>query len=100
MCSALELALEQGALGFTTGLTYVPSMFGSSAEITMLARIAARHNALYATHARGTAGRELEAISEAIEVSRRSGAGVEFSHLAINDPRQWGFRQCISRPFR
>ncbi len=90
MRSALELALEQGALGFTTGLTYVPSMFGSTAEITMLAAVASRHDALYATHARGTAGREREAIAEAIEVGQVSGVRVEFSHLALNDPRSWG----------
>jgi N-acyl-D-aspartate/D-glutamate deacylase len=90
ICTLLESTLEQGAFGFTTGLTYVPSMFGSGAEITMLAKVAARHDAVYATHARGTAGKERDAIEEAIEVGRASGARVEFSHLALNDPRTWG----------
>jgi len=90
MCALLDGALDQGAFGFTTGLTYVPSMFASPAEITMLAQVAARHSCLYSTHARGGAGKELDAINEAIAVARGSGARVEFSHMAINDPRAWG----------
>jgi N-acyl-D-aspartate/D-glutamate deacylase len=86
----LEECLEQGALGFTTGLTYVPSMFGTPEEIAALGAVAARYDALYATHARGVAGQEQAAVAEAIEVGRGSGVRVEFSHLAINDPRSWG----------
>lgn len=86
----LEECLDQGALGFTTGLTYVPSMFGTVDEIAALGAVAARYDALYATHARGVAGQERAAVEEAIEVGRRSGVRVEFSHLAINDPRAWG----------
>jgi N-acyl-D-amino-acid deacylase len=90
ICAQLDGALEQGAFGFSTGLTYVPSMFGSLDEIAMLGKVAARHDAVYATHARAVAGKERDAIKEAIEVGRRSGGRVEFSHLAINDPRAWG----------
>ena len=86
----LEECLEQGALGFTTGLTYVPSMFGTADEIAALGAVATRHDALYATHARGVAGQERAAVEEAVQVGRRSGVRVEFSHLAINDPRSWG----------
>lgn len=52
ICAQLDGALEQGAFGFSTGLTYVPSMFGTLSEIAMLAKVAARHGAVYATHAR------------------------------------------------
>jgi N-acyl-D-amino-acid deacylase len=90
ICALLDNALSQGAYGFSTGLTYVPSMFGSLTEIIMLGQVAARHGAVYATHARAVAGKERDAIEEAIEVGRGSGARVEFSHLAINDPRSWG----------
>lgn len=86
----LEESLEQGAFGFSTGLTYVPSMFAPPAELVRLAVIAYRHDAIYATHARARAGHEMAAISEAIEVARASGAQVEYSHLALNDPSSWG----------
>ena len=90
LCRLLEESLEQGAFGFTTGLTYVPSRFASAEEITDLARIAARYSAIYATHSRAAAGQERAALEEAVEVGRESGVRVEYSHLALNDPRTWG----------
>ena len=90
MCRHLEEALDQGAFGFTSGLTYVPSMFASTDELTVLGQVAARYGAIYATHARATAGRELTAIEEAVSVGRDSGVRVEYSHIALNDPRKWG----------
>jgi N-acyl-D-amino-acid deacylase len=84
-------SLEQGALGISTGLTYVPSMYGSTDELVALCEVVAAYGGVYATHARANAGAgEFAAVEEAIEIGRRSGARVEFSHLAINDPRNWG----------
>jgi N-acyl-D-amino-acid deacylase len=84
-------AMEQGALGISTGLTYVPSMYGSTDEIVALCEVVAAHGGVYATHARANAAAgEFAAVEEAIEIGRRSRARVEFSHLAINDPRNWG----------
>jgi N-acyl-D-aspartate/D-glutamate deacylase len=85
MSRDLETALEQGAWGMSTGLTHVPSAYGPFEEIADLARVLARHGALYATHCRDTTG-----ISESVELGRRTGARVEHSHMAINDPKLWG----------
>jgi len=86
----LEAALEQGAFGMSTGLTHVPSSYGDFDEVASLARVLARHEALYATHSRAVAPDERAAVSEAIEIGRRTGVTVEFSHLAINRPERWG----------
>lgn len=86
----LESALEQGAFGMSTGLTHTPSSLGTAQEIEQLAAICARSDAMYATHARATAGAEFEAIREAIRASRNSGARLQYSHLAINEPAAWG----------
>lgn len=86
----LEDALEQGAFGFTSGLTYSPSMFATTDELIELGKIAARHAGIYATHARAGRNRELAAIGEAVTVGRESGVRVEYSHLALNDPDMWG----------
>jgi len=86
----LEEALEQGGFGFTTGLTYSPSMFATTDELVALGKIAARHSAIYATHARAGSGKEFGAIEEAISIGRESGVRVEYSHLALNDPDTWG----------
>jgi N-acyl-D-amino-acid deacylase len=48
----LDLALEQGAFGMSTGLTHVPSSYGDFDEVAALARVLAARGALYATHSR------------------------------------------------
>ncbi|HET8590242.1 MAG TPA: D-aminoacylase [Nakamurella sp.] len=90
MCALLAAALEQGAAGLSTGLTYPPSALADPAEIQALAAECAARGRLYATHARGMAGNEQGAIDEAIEVSRATGVRLEYSHLALNNPVNWG----------
>ena len=86
----LDDALEQGAFGMSTGLTHVPSSYGTFDEVAALARVLAARGALYATHARSGAPDEREAVAEAIDIGRQTGMSVEFSHLAINRPERWG----------
>ncbi|WP_162606247.1 N-acyl-D-amino-acid deacylase family protein [Jiangella asiatica] len=87
MCALLSEQLEQGAFGLSTGLTYVPSRYADTAELTALCRMLARHDRLYATHARGSS---VDAIDEAGRLGRDTGARIQFSHLAINEPDRWG----------
>jgi N-acyl-D-aspartate/D-glutamate deacylase len=89
MSELLEHCMEQGAFGLSTGLTYVPSMYGPTDEVAELARIVAAYDGFYATHARASDAL-LTPVEEAVEIGRRSGARVQYSHVAINDPREWG----------
>ena len=45
-------AMEQGALGVSTSLQYVPDRFASTDEIVELAKVAARYGGVYFTHQR------------------------------------------------
>lgn len=84
----LRSSLDQGAFGMSTGLTYVPSRFAEDEEIYALGRVLRQHEALYATHSRAAPG--FTPFEEAIAVGRESGARVQFSHVALNDPQMWG----------
>jgi N-acyl-D-amino-acid deacylase len=90
MLGDLDKSLAQGAFGMSTGLTHVPSAYGDFDEVVALAEVLAQWGALYATHARAVGNDERDAVAEAIEVGRSTGATVEFSHLAINRPERWG----------
>lgn len=90
MADLLAEAVDQGAWGMSTGLTHTPSSLGPSAEIEALCRVVASRDAMYATHARAVAGGELDAITEAIEAARATGVRLEYSHLALNEPANWG----------
>ena len=83
----LAEALDQGAYGMSTGLTYVPSRFAGTAELDELGRTLHRAGALYATHARHEGP---ESIEEAAALGRATGVRVQYSHLAINHPERWG----------
>lgn len=80
MCAHAEEAFRSGAAGLSTGLIYVPATYAETDEIVALARIAARWRRPYATHMRDEGERLGEALDEAIEIGRRSGARVQISH--------------------
>ncbi len=90
MESLVEEAMRDGALGVSSALSYVPNTFMSSEEIVRLARVAARHGGIYATHLRRQ-DVEIEAgIREAIEIGRRTGLPVHIFHFKIKHPEMWG----------
>lgn len=86
----LDLALTQGAIGMSTGLEYVPGIYAPSSEITVLARIVARHGGLYASHMRSEEERLLTAIDEVLAVGRDTGVRVQVSHLKACGRGNWG----------
>jgi N-acyl-D-amino-acid deacylase len=81
MTGLLAVAAEQGAYGFSTGLIYAPGAYADADEVTALARVAARYGLLYSTHIRDETYEMLEAVAEAIETARASGARLQISHL-------------------
>jgi N-acyl-D-aspartate/D-glutamate deacylase len=68
----------------------VPATYADTDEIVALARIAARWRRLYATHMRDEGEHLGEALDEAIEIGRRSGARVQVSHCKAFGPENRG----------
>jgi N-acyl-D-amino-acid deacylase len=90
MKSLVWRAMADGAVGFSTGLQYVPGTYARSPEIIELARVAAGENGVYASHMRNE-GTELEAaVQETIRVGDATGARVQISHLKVDSPSRWG----------
>jgi N-acyl-D-amino-acid deacylase len=82
--------MEEGAIGFSTGLQYVPGSYAERAEIVDLATEAARAGGLYASHMRNEGTRVAEAVAETIAVGEAAGCAVQISHLKIDSPNRWG----------
>jgi N-acyl-D-amino-acid deacylase len=89
MLQALEQALDEGAIGLSSGLAYSPGSAVPRDEIIALARIVAKHGGLYTTHMRSESNRLLEAIDEAIDIAGRSGARLQISHLKASGSSNW-----------
>ena len=89
MEAAVRQAMDEGAIGFSTGLIYPPGVYALTDEIVALARAAGRAGGLYASHIRGEGATLLQAIAEAIEVGRRADIRVEVSHLKAAGRPNW-----------
>lgn len=90
MQELVDRAMSDGAVGFSTGLQYVPGTYAGADEVVTLARRAAAHGGVYTTHMRNE-GTELEAaVREAIAVGEGAGLPVHISHLKVDAPIRWG----------
>lgn len=90
MQQRVEQAMKDGAVGFSTGLIYVPGSFAKTDEIIELARIACQHGGLYATHMRNEGNQVDEAIREALLIGEQAGCPVNISHFKISSKKRWG----------
>jgi N-acyl-D-amino-acid deacylase len=84
-------AVEQGALGVSSGLIYEPSRYADLRELSALA-IAARAAGAprYVSHLRDEGDRLLDAVTEALEVGARAEVAVQCSHHKAAWKRNWG----------
>lgn len=75
----LKEAFEDGAYGLSFGLEYVPG--SSKKEVLELAKIAAKYGKLISIHTRSDSYGGLSTLREAIDITRKTGASVNISHL-------------------
>src|SRR5476649_40674 len=74
-------AMQQGALGLSTSLQYVPDRFASTDEIVELAKVAARYGGVYFTHQRSESARIFESLDEVFAIAERANIPAEIWHL-------------------
>src|SRR5207249_1524689 len=86
----LAEALDAGAFGYSTGLVYPPSVYGSTHELIALSKSMAGRGGLYFSHIRGEAATLEEAIAEAIWIGEAGGVGVQIAHVKAAGPENWG----------
>ena len=90
MNALVEQAMKDGAVGFSTGLEYLPGMFGKTDEIVELAKIAAKYGGIYATHMRNEGIDVKKSIAESLTIGEQANIPVEISHFKIADKTGWG----------
>jgi N-acyl-D-aspartate/D-glutamate deacylase len=83
-------AMDAGAFGFSTGLVYPPSLYGSTEELIALARSMAGRRGLYFSHIRGEGATLEAAIAEAIRIGEDGGVGVQIAHVKAAGREHWG----------
>jgi N-acyl-D-amino-acid deacylase len=90
METIVEQAMKSGAVGFSTGLIYVPGTYSKTPEVIGLAQAAAKYNGVYASHIRSEGDQVTAAIEEAINIGRQARIPVEISHFKVTFKPNWG----------
>jgi N-acyl-D-amino-acid deacylase len=85
----IDDALDSGAFGVSTGLIYAPGSFSSTEELIETLTPMGKRGGIYFSHVRGEAGTLIQAVQEAIEIGRKTGASVEISHFKAVSPENW-----------
>src|SRR5258708_23988395 len=83
-------AMEQGALGISTALQYVPSVFASTDEIVELAKVARRYGGVYFTHQRSESDRIFPSLDEVFAIAQKAGISTTIWHLKTAYPENFG----------
>ena len=105
MRSLVRRALEEGAVGMSAGLEYVPGRWSTTDQLVALAQELVAYDAVYISHERSEGADPMwywpsqdepgpptlqDAIMETIEIGRRSGARVVASHIKAKGAHFWG----------
>jgi len=83
-------AMENGAMGMSSGLIYPPSCYAKEEELVELCQVVAEYGGIYATHMRNEAGDVLNSVKEAISTAERAGCRLDISHHKVCGKANWG----------
>lgn len=92
MARILERAMQDGALGLSTGLEYVPGRYARTEELVALARVIAPFGGIYSTHLRSEGDAVAAALDEALAVGREAGVAVNVSHFKVVGRSNWALQ--------
>lgn len=82
-------AMEEGAIGVSSALEYIPASFASTEELTELCRVAKEYDGMYISHIRNEDETFLEAIDDFLRVPRETGIRSEIYHLKQVGRTNW-----------
>lgn len=105
MKALVRQALDEGAVGMSAGLEYVPGRYSTTEEVARVAEELVAYDGVYISHERSEGADPMwfwpsqdqagpptlqDAIMETIEVGRHSGARVVASHIKAKGAHFWG----------
>lgn len=77
MIKLLDESFKEGAVAFSTGLSYIPSAYSDTEEVIELCKVVKKYNAYYVTHIRNNEG-----IEEALRIGKEVGIPIHILHIA------------------
>ena len=83
-------SMQQGALGLSSALQYLPDNYASTDEIVELAKVARGYGGVYFTHQRSEGDRIFPSLDEVFAISQRASISTTIWHLKTMFPENWG----------
>ncbi len=83
MKEEINVCMEAGCVGFSSGLVYMPGEYTTEEELAELCTAIAPFKGFYVSHIRNESSGIWQALDEAIHVARKSGVPLHVSHLKL-----------------
>jgi len=82
----IRQGMEEGAFGLSNGMSYVPNMFFSTAQLIDLCKVAGSYGGIFTIHIRNVAPGDPrdKGLKEAIEIAKGAHIPVEIFHLGAS----------------
>ena len=83
-------AMEEGAFGISTGLKYLPGNFSKVEEVIEISKEISKMGGIYTTHLRDEGLKIIDAVNEAIQISKEADINVVLTHHKVIGKPMWG----------
>lgn len=93
MKALVRKTMEEGALGLSTGLLYVPANYAETEEVIALAKVAAEYGGIYVSHMRDEGRGLIDAVAEVIRIADEAGIPAQIQHHKAMGPAQFGWTE-------
>ena len=90
-----EQAMQDGAVGLSSGLAYAPGPFAAPEELVRLGQVVGRYRGVYTSHIRNQTAGIAAAVDEVIAVGRGAGITAHVSHMQPGSPKLGATRELL-----
>ena len=98
--SDLEKSFEEGAVGFSVGLSYYPGSYSDTDELIELCKVVKKYDGVFCVHLRlNIFGPEFDPLQEMVRVASETGVRMHMLHHRTKYPATIGHIEKILDPF-
>ena len=81
--------MENGAIGLSTGLIYMPCAYGQTKEVVEMCKVVAEYDGRFVIHQRSEADTIRDSMKEVIQIGKESGVKIHYSHFKVCGRKNW-----------
>lgn len=91
MCEITEREMKAGAFGLSSGLIYIPCAYSKTDELIEMCKVVAKYDGVFVVHQRSEADTIIDSMKEILEIGRKSGVKIHFSHFKVCGKQNWKY---------